>query len=70
MNWQLALILVLIAVWLLVRHEIHVRRYPDVACRTCNGAARRKSKNLFGRTVSGKCPGCDGSPWSPRRGSD
>lgn len=68
MDWQGVLVLMVIGVVLLVRHQIHLRRYPDIACRRCKGAARRKSTNLLGRPVSGKCPKCDGSPWSPRRG--
>lgn len=69
MDPQVVLILILIALWLLLRHELHLRRYPNVACRRCKGRRRRLSRNFWGRTVSGPCPHCGGKGWYPRRSS-
>lgn len=66
MTWQAWLVIVVVGVgWCYLRHR---RRYPDKGCPRCGGAGRRRStRPLIGGLVSGLCPRCDGSPWSPRR---
>lgn len=68
MTWQGWLVVIGFAAFLLWSRLRYLRRYPAKACPRCSGAGRLKSTSLFGRVVSGVCPRCNGSPWSPRIG--
>lgn len=66
MTWQAWLVLmVAAALWLYLRHR---HRYPDKGCPRCGETGRlRSTRPITGALVSGLCPRCGGSPWSPRR---
>lgn len=56
------------ALYLLWRGYRRLCRYPHKLCTYpgCDGG-RLKSRTVFlRRKVSGLCPRCNGSPWSPR----
>ncbi len=63
--WALLAVMVLV-LW--SHHLWHVRRYPDRACRVCNGSGKATSSDWLGRTVIGACRRCRGvEPTTPRR---
>ena len=68
MSPELVMLLIVVAAGLWVRHEWHVRRYPQrLKCRTCGGSGSISSKDMFGRKVKGPCPECKGKAWVNRR---
>lgn len=68
-TWLLIIGVVLVVMYL--RHQWHVRRYPERAhCRRCEGAGKITSTDLWGRAVRGDCPHCGGQAWVARRRSE
>lgn len=59
----------------LVWHQWDVARYPLIACGVCRGSGKRTAHRIVWRgwfprlaLVGGPCTGCQGHPWSERRG--
>lgn len=68
MTWQAWLVVTVVVLVALFRYGWHRRRYPDKGGPRCGGAGRLRTRRpLIGGVVSGLCPRCAGSPWSPRR---
>lgn len=70
--WTLVVVVVL--VWLVVRHQIGLRRYPQIGCSRCHGAGYRTAwiwhvQSLRPRKVRGECPRCHTNAWTDRRRS-
>lgn len=70
----LVLVIALALVWLLVRHQMSLRKYPEIGCAKCHGAGYRTRwiwhvQSLRPRKVRGECPRCHANPWTDRRRS-
>lgn len=69
-NLELLGLVAIVVAGLWARHEWHVRRFPDRACRSCGGGGKVSSRDVLGRKVLGPCRRCGGQrPTTPRRWS-
>ncbi len=69
----LALLVLVVVIGWVVRHQRHLRRYPEIGCAKCHGAGWRTAwiwhvQSMRPRKVRGHCPRCSGEAWTPRRG--